>query len=150
MQWKCDACGGSIDNVNHGWVEWQSRKENGEWIKHSPRLVHHRPFSPRPHGCQYNGDEIFANGGNIVGDLALDQFTGTDGLITLLSLVSDKYFDLEESLELIKRIQVPDYDLVRSHFDEAIGAGVFEPNTKPGYYDVREIQQVKQWLADRD
>jgi hypothetical protein len=37
---------------------------------------------------------------------------------------------LEQSLELIKRIQVPDCDLVRDHFDEAIGEGVFE--TIPG------------------
>lgn len=149
MQWICDTCGARINNVSDGWVEWQSRNENDTWIKHSPRLVHHRPSSPRPSGCQYDEDALFANGGNIVGDLPLGQLVDTEGLISLLSFVSDGHFELEQCLELIKRIQVPDYDLVRGYFDEAISEGVFEPNTKPGYYDVGAIQAVKRWLDER-
>jgi hypothetical protein len=142
MQWICDTRGTRINNVSDGWVEWQARNENGTWIKN-------RPSPPRPDGCQYDEDTLHANGRNIVGDLPLEQFVGTDGLITLLSFVSDGYFELEQSLELIKRIQVPDCDLVRGHFDETIGEGVFEPNIKPGYYDVREIQAAKRWLDQR-
>ena len=149
MQWICDTCGTRINNVSDGWVEWQNRSENGTRSKHSPRLVHQPQSSPNAGGCQYDQDELFANGQNTVGDLPLEQFVGTDGLITLLSFVSDGYFELEQCLELIKRIQVPDYDLVRGHFKEAIGEGVFEPNTKPGYYDVRDIQAVKRWLNER-
>ena len=104
----CDTCGTSIQNVSDGWVEWQTRNDNGTWVKQSPRLVHHRPSSPNPYGCQYDEAVIHAQGRNIVGDLALDQFVGPDGLIILLSFLSDGYFELEQSLELIKKIQVQD------------------------------------------
>lgn len=151
MQWICDTCRTQISNVNDGWAEWQAREENnGVWVKHSPRIVHHRPSSPRPNGCQYDERALHANGRNIVGDLPLSHFVGADGLITLLGFISEGYFELEQCLELIKRTQVPDYDLVRGHFEEAIGAGVFEPNSKPGYYDVDEIQAVKRWLSERE
>jgi hypothetical protein len=149
MQWICDTCSTPISEVKDGWVEWQARNDDGVWIKHSPRLVHHRPASPRTHGCQYDQDAIYANGRNIVGDLPLDHLVGADGLITLLSFVSDGDFGLEPSLDLIQRLQVPDYDLVRHHFDEAIREGVFEPNSKPGYYDVHQIEAVKDWLKTR-
>lgn len=151
MQWICDTCGERINNVKDGWVEWQARQNaEGKWIKHSPRLVHIRPTSPRRDGCQYDEHRIYANGRNIVGDLPLESFIGTSGLITLLEFVSDRAFELEESLELIKRIQIPNYDLVRSHFDEAIAEGVFEPNTKPGYYDQDQIDRVKAWLDSQE
>jgi hypothetical protein len=149
MQWICDTCSGRINNVEDGWVEWQARKnDEGQWIKHSPRLVHKRPASPRKDGCQYDGDQLYANGRNIIGDLPLESYVGTDGLINLLEFVSDRDFEHEESLELIKRIQIPNYDLVRAHFDEAIGEGVFEPNAKPGYYGQDEIIRVKEWRDD--
>lgn len=150
MQWICDTCGTQISNVDDGWVEWQVRQEKGAWVNHSPRLVHNGSSSPLGVGCQYDQRVLHANGGNIVSDLPLSHFVGADGLITLLGFISEGYFELEQCLELIKRTQVPDYDLVRGHFEEAIGAGVFEPNSKPGYYDVDEIQAVKRWLSERE
>ncbi|MFG0753797.1 hypothetical protein ACF8O8_13350 [Pseudomonas sp. TYF_14] len=147
MQWICDTCGGRINSVKDGWVEWQScQNEEGHWVKHSPRLVHHLPASPLKGGCQYDGDFIFENGRNIVGDMPLDNYVGTDGLINLLEFLSDQSFELEQTLELIKRIQIPNYDLARSYFDEAIGEGVFEPNAKPGYYGQDQINRVKEWI----
>ena len=73
-------------------------------------------------------------------------YVGTDGLIILLELLSDQSFELEQTSELIKRIQIPNYDLAQSYFDEAIGEGVFEPNAKPGYYDQDQINRVKEWI----
>jgi hypothetical protein len=150
MQWICDSCGARINEASDGWLEWLNREENGRRVNHSPRIVHIRPASPRPHGCQYDQRAEFQKEQNLVNDLPLTEFTGADGLITLLSFVSDGYFGQEPALEIIKRLQVPDYDLVRRHFDAAIGEGVFEPNTKPSYYGVDDIQAVKNWLERQD
>lgn len=150
MQWVCDSCGARIKNTNDGYVEWLVRDENGKEVNHSPRIVHARFASPRPNGCQYNQNTVFSEQQSTVRDGSLNEYVGTDGLITLLSYVSDKYFSKEPALELIMRLQVPDYDLVRRHFDEAIGQGVFEPDTKPGYYNVGDIQAVKQWLEQQE
>lgn len=151
MQWICDTCGERIETVAAGWIEWQTKSgADGVWKKHSPRLVHHRPASPRVNGCQYDEDRIYKHGGYIVGDLPLDQFVGTDGLLTLLSFVSEGYFELEESLELIKRIQIPNYDLARPYFNEAIGEGIIEPSSKPGYFSQHEINLVKNWIDQQN
>lgn len=150
MQWVCDSCGGRINEAREGWLEWLNHEENGRRVNHSPRIVHIRPASPGQRGCQYNQRAEFQTGQYIVGDLSLTEVTGADGLMTLLSFVSDDYFGKEQALEIIKRLHVPDYDLVRRYFDAAIGNGVFEPNTKPGYYGVDDIQAVKNWLEQQE
>lgn len=150
MQWVCDSCGGRINEAREGWLEWLNHEENGKRVNHSPRIVHTRPASPGQNGCQYNQRAEFQTGQHIVGDLSLTEVTGADGLMTLLSFVSDDYFGKEQALEIIKRLHVPDYDLVRRHFEAAIGDGVFEPNTKPGYYGVDDIQAVKSWLERQE
>lgn len=150
MQWVCDSCSSHINEASDGWLEWLNREEGGTRLNHSPRIVHARHASPRPQGCQYDQRVEFQRGRNNVNDLPLTEFTGADGLITLLSFVSDGYFGQEPALEIIKRLQVPDYDLVRRHFDAAIGEGVFEPNTKPGYYGVHDIRAVKEWLERQE
>lgn len=146
MQWVCDSCGSRISEASEGWLEWLNREENGERVNHSPRIVHIRPASPRPHGCQYDQRAEFQRTESLVNDLSLTEVTGADGLITLLSFASDNYFGQEQALEIIKRLHVPDYDLVRRHFDAAIADGVFEPNTKPDYYSLDDIEAVKAWL----
>ncbi|MNJ78170.1 hypothetical protein D3C77_758450 [compost metagenome] len=80
----------------------------------------------------------------------MNELVGTDGLITLLCRLSEGHLGQEPALELIKRLQVPDYDLVRNHFKEAISAGVFEPDTKPGYYSTDDIKAVKNWLERQE
>jgi len=150
MQWVCDSCGGRINEAHEGWLEWLHREEGGKRVNSSPRIVHIRPASPGQRGCQYNQRAEFERGQYIVGDLSLTEVTGDDGLMTLLSFVSDGYFEKEQALEIIKRLHIPDYDVVRRHFDAAIGEGVFEPNTKPGYYGVDDIQVVKRWLERQE
>lgn len=150
MRWVCDSCGDRIKKANDGWVEWLVRDEGGQDVNHSPRIVHARFASPHSNGCQYNQNAVFSQQQSTVRDESLNEFVGTDGLITLLCYLSEGFFDQESALELIKRLQVPDYDLVRRHFDEAIGQGVFEPDTKPGYYGVDDIQAVKNWLKRQD
>ena len=83
--------------------------------------------------------------------MPLDNYVGPDGLMDLLAFLYDKDFkDDTEVLEMIKRLHVPGYEHAFRHFDAAIAAGVFEPNTAPGYYSQRDIKAVLEWLKDKD
>jgi hypothetical protein len=89
----------------------------------------------------------FAKGESLA-DLPLEQFVGADGLMNLLEYLSDAPGS-DELIEMIKRLHVPGYEVARSHFDRAISAGVFEPNSKPGFYSQRQIERVQTWLKDQ-
>jgi hypothetical protein len=151
-EWTCDTCGEIIKSVEDGWVEWvQIRQPDGTARGRNLRLVHRAPASPRrPNGtCQFDQRAEFRRDGGTVGDASLDEYVGADGLVTLLEMISDQRAPTEEVLTLIQRLHVPGYEQARHHFDAAISEGVFEPNTKPGYYRVSEIDKVLKWLRER-
>jgi hypothetical protein len=150
--WTCDTCGEPIKSVNDGWVEWiEFDRGDGRRAARNLRLVHHQPASPRaPDGsCQFNERAQYARDHGIVCDLSLDEFVGTDGLISLLEMVSEGRHPTEEVLTLIQRLHVPGYEQARHHFAAAISEGIFEPNTKPGYYTTSDIQKVLDWIRTR-
>lgn len=146
--WYCDACGEKIENVEDGWVEWlitldpeitdepeRFRRRRGEGL----RLVHHRTTNPR---CAYQ-----ERGG--LQDMPLGHFLGANGLMALLSFLDEKLIPQEEILELIKRLHIPGYEQARRYFDEAISEGVFEPNTRPGFYWQSDIESVLRFVDKR-
>ncbi|TGE38612.1 hypothetical protein E4K67_11895 [Desulfosporosinus fructosivorans] len=143
--WICDNCRKKIKDINEGWVEWlELKNENGLYNSYQGiRIVH----SAR---CNYNQDLVYKKFSAIVGDMDLQSFSGADGLMDLLLFVSEGYFDnKEELLEIIKRIHIPGYEEARSSFEEAIEEGVFEPNTKPGYYTQSNISSVLNYLKKK-
>jgi len=137
--WICDKCGERIESVDEGWVEWLTIPDNDSVYGHISkdiRIVHRVD-------CIYDGQKVFLNYNATVSDLDLKWFAKKDGLMDLLSFISDDRFeDKEEVLEIIKRIHIPGYEEARHHFDAAIYEQVFEPNTKPSYYSQRDIEQV--------
>jgi hypothetical protein len=115
------------------------------------RLVHDFNASPRqhtPHGCQFDSDAEFERDGGIVGDLPLEEFTGPDGLMQLLSMLAENQLPQNEVIEMIKRIHIPGYERARFHFDRAIAEGVFEPNTMPGFYTQSDIKKTFEFIQD--
>lgn len=138
--WICDACGNTIENVSDGWVEWLSRSDSSVCI--GLRLVHHQPASPRgPSGsCQYDEDLGWNQAQFLVLDLELDAFLGPDGLMQLLTMLSDGKLPAAEVIEMIKRLHIPGYEHGRHYFDRAIAEGVIEPDTKFGFFPQRDIQ----------
>lgn len=154
--WNCDTCGKPINAVDDGWVEWLSRPIAGEEYKrddHSLRLVHQKHASPtdnREHACYHNEDKWYAQDGSMVSDLPLASFLGPDGLMTLLEFLSDKRFlEQDQVIEMIKRLHIPGYEQARHSFDAAIYDGVFEPNTKPGFYRQESIEATLRWKEER-
>jgi hypothetical protein len=67
----------------------------------------------------------------------------------ILALIAEECVAMLEGLEMVKRLHVPGYEHARLHFDEAIGEGVFEPNTLPGYYWQSNISAVERWLRKK-
>jgi hypothetical protein len=153
--WICDTCGEKIENPKDGWVEWivvGAGFRGGIKTGRDLRLVHHIPASPlgKPYGCQFNGPEERAKDGGIISDLSLEYFLGPDGLMRLLALISEDELPKEEVLEMIKRLHIPGYEIARHHFDRAIEAGVFEPNTPKDYYHMRDIEATIKFLEEED
>lgn len=145
--WICDSCGSLIQDVSHGWVEWLIRKDGDKRTGHGLRLVHHcSAHTPLDGRCQYSSQIEHDRDGSILNDLPLKSFVGADGLIELLALIAEGEVPTTEVLEMIKRLHVPGYEHARLHFDAAIAAGAFEPNTLPGYYSTDNIKAVLEFI----
>jgi hypothetical protein len=142
--WICDTCGGAIEKADDGWVEWLLRQSGQKWIGRGLRLVHSFPASPRSSAakCQYDENRESAHDGSIVNDLALESFLGPDGLMELLSFIAGGELPTLEVLEMIKRLHIPGYEEARFHFRSALDEGVFDPNTREGFYTQSDIKAV--------
>lgn len=145
IRWYCDACGQSIRHSSEGWVEWLVRTEEGQRFGRGLRLVHHRPASPRPQGCQYNSREEFQRDRSTLADMGLDFFLGADGLTHLLAFFVDYHFPTAQVVELIKRLHTPGYERARFHAQAAAAEGIIEPNLPTGFYWQDEIAEVLEW-----
>jgi len=140
--WICDTCGKGINSVDEAWLEWVTCEKEQEKFRNKGfnpvRIVHQVKASPR--GSCYS---VASCGGHLC------QYVGNDGLINLLELISIGNIPMEEGFEVIKRIFIPGYEQARSYFAEAINAGVFEPNTKEGYYNTREIEATLEYIKNK-
>lgn len=114
--WRCDSSGDIITSVQSGWVEWlASEDKHGNDILEGLRLVHRgHQKNARNHSCRYDPQEEFRGGRTIVEGLPLDRLVGADGLMFLLSFLAEGELPRREILELIKRVQIPAYELVRN------------------------------------
>lgn len=151
--WRCDSCGELVTDPQAGWVEWLAAED----VKGKPkvsglRLVHSRNASPRrqePCGCQYNPRNEFRKNQGIVEGLALDRFTGTDGLMLLLSMIAGSELPVQELIEIAKRVQIPGYEAAYELFHDAISEGAIAPAIAPGFYLQCEIWDALRWAKYR-
>jgi hypothetical protein len=114
--WRCDSCGDVITNIQDGWVEWlASEDKHGNDVLSGLRLVHRGPRrKARKHNCRYDPLQEFRSSKTIVEGLPLDRLVGPDGLMVLLSLLDEGELPRTEILELVRRVQIPGYELARS------------------------------------
>lgn len=109
-QWICDVCHQLIESVDHGYVIWKSESRGPD---HSFKIVHQST-------CDLD-DHDSSN--------ALRDYVGLDGLNNLLSFLSPgpvrlrfektprvSIPDLDDFVDFIRRLQIPNYDLARSRF----------------------------------
>src|SRR6185369_11831815 len=123
--WICDACGERIQRADEGWVEWISyAATDGGRRCRDLRLVHDCALddASRSLGCHLK--EVDLNGAQeIVGGLPLCDFFGPDGLMYLLSFLSEGEFPVHEVVEMIKRLHIPGYEIARGHLRTASSHG---------------------------
>lgn len=67
----------------------------------------------------------------------------------LLFMLSEHELPEDEVIEIIKRPHIPGYEHARMHFNAAIAEQVFEPNTKPGFYKMADINATLAWLGKK-
>lgn len=139
--WRCDSCADMITSVQAGWVEWlASEDKHGNDILRGLRLVHRG--RQKNHNCRYDPLEEFRSGRTIVEGLALESLVGADGLMILLSLLAEGELPHREILELVKRVQIPGYELVRNLSSRGQRSKLLSPVLRHGYYLQSEIRQM--------
>jgi hypothetical protein len=151
--WLCDTCGGKINSPGEGLVEWYSFNDDEGVLKHSNfRLVHEESVSPlkrlklKRKGCEFDlyRGEFRAKG--TIENRPLAEFLGADGLMRLLSLISDGNFPVAEIVRMIRRLHVPGYEMAKDFFGAAASDGIIREGTPDAYHDQEDINAVLQWL----
>lgn len=145
--WRCDSCAHMITSVEDGWVEWlASEDKHGNDILRGLRLVHrgHQKHASN-HKCRYDPLGEFRSRKTIVEGLPLERLVGVDGLMVLLSLLAEGELPHREILELIKRLQIPGYELVRNLSPRRQHSKVLSPVLRQGYYLQSEIHEMVGW-----
>lgn len=107
--WTCDVCGTAIEQLDQGYVVWQS-----DGIKASGFKIIHQAKCDR--------DDLPASA-------ALEDFVGEKGLAYLLSFMSAgpvqsalgrkphcEIVDFDEFVDFFRRVQLPHYEEARRHF----------------------------------
>lgn len=144
--WICDTCGSPIKESSDGRIEWLECNDNGCTGK-GLRLVHHISASPRKDvGC-YTYTTTYAQGLN---DREFVEFLGDDGLMLLLSKLTNRELPVDEVVEMIKRLHISSYEQARLHFDEAISEGVLYPSDDKGYYSQQDIALVLDLIKSKE
>ena len=142
--WRCDSCADMITSVQAGWVEWlASEDKHGNDILRGLRLVHRG--RQKNHNCRYDPLEEFRSGRTIVEGLPLERLVGADGLMILLSLLAEGELPHREILELVKRVQIPGYELVRNLSPRGQHSKLRSPVLSHGYYLQSEIREMLGW-----
>jgi hypothetical protein len=126
LEWTCDTCGEPVSDPARALVVWQVRhdEEDGPSLYREFRIVH-KTFRNEadPRDCDPG------NEGGFTDSLELDNFLGADGLTRLLSFLSAGPLigagrsriapeDLDGYVDLVRRIQVPNYDRARPRFGD--------------------------------
>ena len=138
-QWCCDCCGGVIEGVWRGCVEWQTTPATG--AVSGFRLVH------KTKECTYDPAELALSRkrGTLIG---LDMLMGAAGLGTLLARLSEvmksdsmRSEDLQAFIEVLRRVQVPYYEEARLAWRTGIDESVHDGMT----FDESTLLRIIHW-----
>lgn len=154
--WICDTCGEKIRSPEEGLIEWYSvGDEKGIHRRANLRLVHRLSASPlkklnlKRKGCEFDmRKESFRTEGE-VDNQPLGEFLGPDGLMRLLSLISEGEFPVAEVVKMIKRLHIPGYEMARDYFRAATFEGILAPGKRGDFCSQSDIAAVLKWMDER-
>jgi hypothetical protein len=125
-QFYCDVCGELIESPDEGYLQWLKGPATEEGYEiFGFRVVHHFPHSPK---SAHNPDGCYYPQGAPVADLDLPHFMGPDGLVCLLDLLTHRQppKDIQEFLEIIRRLHIPYYEEARKYRQKAVEEGFYD------------------------
>lgn len=139
----CDNCRNIIKDIEDGNLEWYDYNlANGTRESDGLQIVHKIK-------CSYKSDELYKNKKATLSDIDLKYICSEDGLMYLLSMISDNNYynfkNIDDLLEIIKRTHIRDYEFARRHIDEAIFENIYEPNGPkmfPNRYYIDKIIKI--------
>ncbi|MEK3796127.1 hypothetical protein MKX42_30760 [Paenibacillus sp. FSL R7-0204] len=109
-QWVCDLCSRVIESDKDGMLEWDSYFiEDDKIVRENFRIVHGRWMQ----GCSKNRPT------DKLADGHLHWYTGSDGLHKSLEMLKRPNLNIDEFLEITKRLHVDYYEEARQLFDIA-------------------------------
>jgi hypothetical protein len=137
--WICDNCGNPIDRIQEGYVVWRliNDKYGGFMIVHQDR-------------CDPGSGQGYTH------SLALEDFLGAKGLARLLAWLSlgplrgpsddrPRVHDLDEYVDLVRRVQTPYYEEARHRFaDEDVQYNLGDANEYAPY-----LPEVLKGIVDK-
>jgi hypothetical protein len=134
--WHCASCPKLIRSVNDGWVEWlASEDESGATILSGLRMVHRE-------SCRYDVRTVFRNTRSVAEGLSLECFVGPDGLSLLLSFLAEGDLPAAEVIRLVKRVQIPGYELACNLLGQENLAAVLPPALGHECYSSAELTEL--------
>lgn len=124
-QFICDTCGGVIQNIQVGWMEWLSIDDPKKILYEKFRICHHE------NRCMKYANDPEVNDGH------LEDFLDEDGRLDLLSMIDPGPFvkanfdgpsvvDLRQFMEIYRRLTIPYYEEARQYFNLAKSDGMLE------------------------
>lgn len=149
--WICDKCTQLIEQPEDGWLEWLCKEgEDGRLEGRGLRLVHHYPSSPlrTDRRCQYDERLEYPKDGSTVRDFSLKEAIGPDGLMRLLQMLRDNELPQEEVIEIIKRLNIPGYEIARSFASEAVSQGIIDLAGPDGFLYQQQIDSILEYIED--
>jgi hypothetical protein len=152
-QWVCDTCHEVIEFPEHGYVEY--KVDDDPFLRHSFRVVHQAPHSPRRAGganCYYSNSERG-------GDWALADCLGPRGLILLTSWIdpgrefirefkAPQVRDMRDWVVLMRRLHVPFYEEARFFFQQAHRDGNMGGWNDFSFYTPKGLQEILRRYPD--
>jgi hypothetical protein len=118
--WICDACGDDVTEPQLALLIWRTDREaDGAWRAYDFKIVH-KNLDGRQ--CDPGAGSGYRS------NLELDNYLGPDGVAWLLSMLSKGPLlggggceiqpqDMDDFVDLFRRLQVPHYEEARRNFD---------------------------------
>ncbi len=132
----CDCCKQKIDHLSDATLQWKQPFNNDDNLGNSAgefKIVHRM--------CLEDG---FA-----ISDMDFND-NYENAVMRILELLSDNCVaNPEEAYEILKRLTITDYEIVRPFIDSAIADDVIEPNSKINYLSCNQIIAIRKHYIDR-
>ena len=145
----CDSCSQTIEHIEDGWVEWESRcdETKNKIISKNFRICQHKMK------CQKLANHPDCS------DLPLREFTGEKAIVQTISFLDDGPYhvqnydgpeaeNIKEFAEFQRRLLLPYYEEARQYWSEAMNDGYFGDSNELSIYLPENLKRMIEHYKD--